>query len=219
MFTGIVETVAEILDVQAAGQNKIFTVSTPLAAQLSVDQSVSHNGVCLTVENVISPKTYRVSAIAETLDKTTLGDWNTGEKVNLERAVSLHQRLDGHLVQGHVDRTLLCLDQMDREGSLHFTFELPAQDSHLIIPHGSITLDGISLTVAELSNKSFSVAIIPYTLEHTVAQWWEAGTRVNVEYDVFGKYLARYRQLYHDAQETNGSNDSRPTKKIFSVNV
>ena len=197
MFTGIVETMGEILRMEDMGKNKQFIIASGLVPELQIDQSVSHNGACLTIEKLFpEEQAYQVSAIHETLSKTTLGDWKIGDRINLERAMTLNQRLDGHMVQGHVDRTIQCLDKVNLDGSTKFTFELPGADRHLIIPQGSITLDGISLTVAEVTNDTISVAIIPYTFEHTNVQDWEPGMWVNVEYDVFAKYLARYRDLY-----------------------
>lgn len=196
MFTGIVESIGEIISIEKRGSNKVFIIESNLVPELKIDQSISHNGVCLTVEKLDPPTNqYQISAIHETLSKTTLDDWETGDKVNLERSVKLEQRLDGHLVQGHVDGLVGCTRREDRNGSSYFTFELPEDALHLVIRHGSITLDGISLTVASLSDPFLSVAIIPYTMEHTTANAWWPGQAVNVEYDVFGKYLDRYRQL------------------------
>ena len=197
MFTGIVETMGQIVDVRNNGLNKTFVIRTEIFAELKVDQSISHNGVCLTVEKLSQEdQTYEVSAILETLGKTTLDGWRKGDFVNLERSITIDQRLDGHLVQGHVDGILTCLEALDQNGSTYFTFALPEHERHLVIPQGSITLDGMSLTVAGLDDASLSVAIIPFTFEHTVAKYWQAGSKVNVEYDVFGKYLARYRDLF-----------------------
>ena len=197
MFTGIVETMGQIVDVRNNGLNKTFVIRTEIFAELKVDQSISHNGVCLTVEKLSQEdQTYEVSAILETLGKTTLDGWRKGDFVNLERSITIDQRLDGHLVQGHVDGILTCLEALDQNGSTYFTFALPEHERHLVIPQGSITLDGMSLTVAGLDDTSLAVAIIPFTFEHTVAKYWQAGSKVNVEYDVFGKYLARYRELF-----------------------
>lgn len=197
MFTGIVETMGQIVDVRNNGLNKTFVIRTEICAELKVDQSISHNGVCLTVEKLSQgDQIYEVSAIQETLGKTTLDSWEKGDSVNLERSITIDQRLDGHLVQGHVDGILTCLEALDQNGSTYFTFALPEHERHLVIPQGSITLDGMSLTVAGLDDASLSVAIIPFTFEHTVAKYWQAGSKVNVEYDVFGKYLARYRDLF-----------------------
>src|SRR5690606_3199505 len=206
MFTGIVETMGQIVDVRNNGLNKTFVIRTEICAELKVDQSISHNGVCLTVEKLSQgdqiyevsaiqetsveklsqgDQIYEVSAIQETLGKTTLDSWEKGDSVNLERSITIDQRLDGHLVQGHVDGILTCLEALDQNGSTYFTFALPEHERHLVIPQGSITLDGMSLTVAGLDDASLSVAIIPFTFEHTVAKYWQAGSKVNVEYDVF----------------------------------
>lgn len=201
MFTGIVESIGKIVHIESKGKNKTFTLESELVPELKVDQSVSHNGVCLTVEALDpSHNRYQVTAIHETLSKTTLGEWNIGQEVNLERSVTMDQRLDGHLVQGHVDGLVVCVNTEDKDGSMVYTFQLPEDALHLVIPHGSVTLDGISLTIASISGSQFSVAIIPYTLENTTASQWKKGSKVNVEYDVFGKYLDRYRQLYVEFQ-------------------
>lgn len=199
MFTGIVESIGKIVHIESKGENKVFTIESKLTPELKIDQSISHNGVCLTVEMLdLNSNQYQITAIHETLSKTTLGEWNVGEEVNLERSVTLNQRLDGHLVQGHVDGLVVCVGKEDKEGSIVYTFELPKEARHLVILQGSVTLDGISLTISSLTKSEFSVAIIPYTLEHTIAKQWNKGSKVNVEYDVFGKYLDRYRQLYEE---------------------
>lgn len=199
MFTGIIEAMGELVSIEQKGENRMFTVHSDMTPELKVDQSLSHNGVCLTVEKVNKENNrYQVTAIQETLNKTTLGGWMPGDKVNLERSVTLQQRLDGHLVQGHIDGVVKCISKEDLEGSVKYTFELPEDSRHLLIPQGSVTLDGISLTVASLSDTEFSVAIIPYTLNHTTAMFWGPNMLVNVEYDVFGKYFERYRQLYSE---------------------
>lgn len=199
MFTGIVESVGKIEEVVEDRNNLVTTISSDLVPVLKVDQSISHNGVCLTVEEIDQHRNeYKISAIHETLSKTTLGLWKSGDLVNLERSVSLEQRLDGHIVQGHVDGVTECIQKADEQGSVVFSFKLPHDSRHLVIPRGSITLDGISLTIARITASTFSVAIIPYTLEHTIAHQWNPGSVVNVEYDVFGKYMARYRELYGD---------------------
>jgi len=196
MFTGIVEKIGEVIEVSSDGGNKVLIVRSELAPELKVDQSVNHNGVCLTVEKIFTDKDqYQVSAIDETLKKTNLGELKAGDKVNLERSVTLNQRLDGHVVQGHIDGVVVCRSVEDKEGSYLYTFDLPADKQHLMIPQGSVALDGISLTIAHLDQDSFSVAIIPYTYSHTIVQYWQPGRRVNIEYDVFGKYFERYMSL------------------------
>lgn len=199
MFTGIVEKTGKVVFVTPEGGNQKLIIQSDLALELKVDQSVNHNGVCLTVEKVFpEEEQYQVSAIEETLKKTNLGELRPGDSVNLERSVTLNQRLDGHIVQGHIDGTTECLGVDDRDGSYVFSFHLPEDRRHLMIPQGSVALDGISLTIAELGLDTFSVAIIPYTYSHTIiAGAWKAGKRVNIEYDVFGKYFERYMSLFN----------------------
>ena len=194
MFTGIVETTGTVVAVGQTGTNSTFTIESSLSHTLKTDQSVSHNGVCLTVENVANG-THTVTAIAETLSKTNLGHWQAGTTVNLERCVPMNGRLDGHLVQGHVDATATCESVSNQDGSWLFTFSYPQQFAHLIIEKGSICLNGISLTVFNLVDNRFSVAIIPYTFAHTNMQHLQAGHTVNIEFDMVGKYLARWKEL------------------------
>lgn len=194
MFTGIVETTGTVVAVSQTGTNSTFTIESSLSHTLKTDQSVSHNGVCLTVENVANG-THTVTAIAETLSKTNLGHWLAGTTVNLERCVPMNGRLDGHLVQGHVDATATCESVSNQDGSWLFTFSYPQQFAHLIIEKGSICLNGISLTVFNLVDNLFSVAIIPYTFAHTNMQHLQAGHTVNIEFDMVGKYLARWKEL------------------------
>lgn len=194
MFTGIVETTGTVVAVSQTGTNSTFTIESSLSHTLKTDQSVSHNGVCLTVENVANG-THTVTAIAETLSKTNLGHWLAGTTVNLERCVPMNGRLDGHLVQGHVDATATCESVSNQDGSWLFTFSYPQQFAHLIIEKGSICLNGISLTVFNLVDNRFSVAIIPYTFAHTNMQHLQAGHTVNIEFDMVGKYLARWKEL------------------------
>lgn len=194
MFTGIIETTATVVAVSQTGSNKTFTLQSPISAHLKVDQSVSHNGVCLTVE-AVHDNQHTVTAIAETLSKTNLHHWQMGTVVNLERCVPMNGRLDGHLVQGHVDTTATCETVKEEEGSWLFTFSYPPSFAHLIIEKGSICLNGISLTVFNLVDNRFSVAIIPYTFAHTNMQYLQAGQTVNVEFDMVGKYLARWKEL------------------------
>lgn len=191
MFTGIIETLGTVSKLEEAGGNLEIYIETPLSSELKVDQSVAHNGVCLTVVEIY-PDSYRVTAVQETLDKTSLGQLNVGSKVNLERAMILGTRLDGHLVQGHVDLTGTCTAIEETDGSWRFTFEYPQKESgHVTIEKGSITIDGVSLTVVDSEEGRFSVAIIPYTYEHTVFHSYKVGQRVNLEFDVIGKYVAR----------------------------
>jgi riboflavin synthase len=189
MFTGIVEEVGEVVAVAAAGSNRDFVIKARMAEELRVDQSVSHNGVCLTVTHVEDDR-YAVTAVAETLDRSNISTWELGSAVNLERSLRVGDRLDGHMVQGHVDTTVTCLSVGERDGSWTFAFSLPEQ-AQLLVHKGSICLNGVSLTIAELAADRFSVAIIPYTFEHTNFNTLKAGDTVNVEYDVLGKYVQR----------------------------
>lgn len=189
MFTGIVEEVGEVLEVVAAGGNKDLVIKARMATELRVDQSVSHNGVCLTVVEVNNDR-YRVTTVEETLQRSNLGDLQAGDPVNLERCLRLGDRLDGHMVQGHVDTVSACIAAEERDGSWWFSFALPEQ-KELLVEKGSVCLDGVSLTIAALDERSFSVAVIPYTHEHTTFRNLVVGGRVNVEFDVVGKYVAR----------------------------
>lgn len=193
MFTGIIESPGTVTYIQSSGTNKTFTISSPISAELKVDQSVSHNGVCLTVESVTG-NTHTVTAIAETLSKSNLGRWEVGNLVNLERCMQMNGRLDGHIVQGHVDATATCINREDKNGSWEYRFSFPAAFAALVIEKGSISLNGISLTVFDVSDTAFSVAIIPYTYEHTNMQQVFPGHTVNIEFDIVGKYIQRMLQ-------------------------
>lgn len=194
MFTGIIETFGIIENIREEGDNRHFTLKSPITHELKIDQSVAHNGVCLTVV-AIEGDTYTVTAIKETLSKTNLGQWKTGQKVNLERAMKLGDRLDGHIVQGHTDQTGTCTEIREAAGSWYFTFEYDPGYNNITIEKGSITVNGVSLTVVDSKDNSFSVAIIPYTYEHTNFHEFEVGTTVNLEFDVIGKYVARIEAL------------------------
>ena len=194
MFTGIVETLGIISDIKKDQENIHLTIQTNITNELKIDQSVAHNGVCLTVVNLFDDK-HVVTAIKETIDKTTLGLWQIGNKVNIERAMKLGDRLDGHIVQGHVDQTAICKNIEDKEGSWVFTFEYDSTLNNITIEKGSITVNGTSLTVVNSKKDSFSVAIIPYTYENTIFHTFEIGTKVNLEFDVVGKYIARMYEL------------------------
>ena len=194
MFTGIVETLGIISDIKKDQENIHLTIQTNITNELKIDQSVAHNGVCLTVVNLFDDK-HVVTAIKETIDKTTLGSWQIGDKVNIERAMKLGDRLDGHIVQGHVDQTAICKNIEDKEGSWVFTFEYDSNLNNITIEKGSITVNGTSLTVVNSKKDSFSVAIIPYTYENTIFHTFEIGTKVNLEFDVVGKYIARMYEL------------------------
>ena len=190
MFTGIIESIGEVSDLEHQDENLHITVTAEIAQELKIDQSVCHNGVCLTVV-AVNDQEYRVTAIKETLDKTTLGNLALGDKVNLERGMILGARLDGHLVQGHVDQTATCSQIKTENGSWLFTFQYDAAKNNVTIEKGSITVDGVSLTVVDSKDGSFSVAIIPYTYENTLFHTYKVGSRVNLEFDVVGKYVAR----------------------------
>jgi len=189
MFTGIVEAMGEVVAVKHEGSNLTFTLEAAMAPELKIDQSVSHEGVCLTVVRSEGVQ-YDVTAVKETLERTNLMAWERGTKVNLERCLRIGDRLDGHMVQGHVDTTVRCTAVRDENGSWAFTFELPAQ-RHLLVQKGSVCINGVSLTVASLDDHSFSVAIIPYTFEHTTFHTLSPGSLVNIEFDVLGKYVER----------------------------
>lgn len=190
MFTGIVESFGKIVKISADQGNLHLWVKSSFTSALKIDQSVSHNGICLTVV-AIEDDIYKVTAIAETIQKTTIGDWTVGQEVNLERGMLLTERLDGHIVQGHVDQTAQCIDIVAQNGSTVFTFEYDASQGNVTIEKGSITVDGTSLTVVNSGNNTFSVAIIPFTLENTLFKTYRIGNRVNLEFDVIGKYVAR----------------------------
>lgn len=190
MFTGIIETLGEITQLEREGGNLHITVETAITPELQVDQSIAHNGVCLTVVTKDATR-YTVTAIEETLNKTNLGKLTIGDYVNLERAMILGARLDGHIVQGHVDATAVCTGVETKDGSWLYTFEYSPNKEHVTIEKGSITVDGVSLTVVNSEKNSFGVAIIPYTYENTRFKQYKVGTVVNLEFDVIGKYVAR----------------------------
>ncbi|MDQ7959576.1 riboflavin synthase [Flavobacterium lindanitolerans] len=194
MFTGIIETLGTIKDLRKEGENIHITLSSSVTYELKIDQSVSHNGVCLTVVG-ISNDQYTVTAIKESIDKTNIGEWKIGDQVNLERAMRLGDRLDGHIVQGHVDQTGTCISIEEADGSWYYTFEYDPKLSNITIEKGSITVNGVSLTVVNSQKNAFSVAIIPYTYEHTNFKNFEVGTKINLEFDVIGKYVSRLHQL------------------------
>ncbi len=189
MFTGIVEEVAEVLEVRKHGTNVDLVVKARMTPELKVDQSVAHNGVCLTVVSLEGGH-YTVTAVEETLQRSNLGALRPGHGVNLERSLRLGDRLDGHMVQGHVDTMVQCIGVYDKDGSWTYVFGLP-EGQDLLVAKGSICLNGVSLTIAALDAQTFRVAIIPYTHEHTTFKHLKPGDRVNVEYDVLGKYVQR----------------------------
>ena len=194
MFTGIIETLGTIKDIQKDQENLHITVTSSVTKELKIDQSVSHNGVCLTVV-AISGDDFTVTAIKESIDKTNIGDWKTGDTVNLERAMKLGDRLDGHLVQGHVDQTGSCKSVEENSGSWYYTFEYDESLNNITIEKGSITVNGVSLTVVNSKKNEFSVAIIPYTHDHTNFKDFKVGTKINLEFDVIGKYVMRLNEL------------------------
>jgi riboflavin synthase len=190
MFTGIIETLGSIEKVAENGGNRSFFIRSSITPELKVDQSLAHNGICLTVEE-ISHDIYRVTAIAETLAKTNAGHWQKGQLVNLERAMLMNGRLDGHLVQGHVDAVGTCVSVEDQDGSWLYQFSFPDAFASLVIEKGSITVNGVSLTAFNVTRNSFCVAIIPYTYEHTNLKEVNPGATVNLEFDMVGKYIQR----------------------------
>ena len=194
MFTGIVETMGKIVSIETQGTNVDFTVKSDISASLKVDQSILHNGVCLTVTKQWDNK-HRVTAIDETLSKSNLGQLQVGHSVNLEKCMSMNSLLDGHIVQGHVDEMAKCIRIEDQEGSRIFHFNISKENEGLIVNRGSICLNGISLTIADIAENTFYVAIIPYTLEHTNFGQLQVGQYVNVEYDILGKYIRRHLVL------------------------
>ena len=194
MFTGIIETMGTITDLKTELQNLHITVDSSITSELKIDQSVAHNGVCLTVVG-ISDTNYTVTAIKETLEKTNLGALKVNDAVNLERAMKLGDRLDGHLVQGHIDQVATCVGVKETSGSWLYTFKYDSSLSNITIEKGSITVNGVSLTVVNSKKEEFSVAIIPYTFEHTNFNSFKVGTIVNLEFDVIGKYVSRLNSL------------------------
>jgi riboflavin synthase len=194
MFTGIIETLATVANIEHDGTNIHFTIASALTPELKIDQSVAHNGVCLTVVSIAGNE-YTVTAVEETLTKTNLGKWKIGDSVNIERSLKLGDRLDGHFVQGHVDTTATCIDKQTLEGSWLFRFRFSPAYAALIIEKGSVCINGVSLTVFNTGIEDFTVTIIPYTYAHTNFHNIEAGSIVNIEFDVLGKYLLRMKEV------------------------
>ncbi len=194
MFTGIIEALGLVKQIDSKGTNLTFTLETDLGATLKVDQSLAHNGVCLTVET-IHQNVYTVTAIAETLSKTNLNEWQVGSLINLERCMLMNGRLDGHIVQGHVDDKAKCLAVVEKNGSWEYTFEFDVKHAALVIEKGSICVNGTSLTAFNVGPNSFTVAIIPYTYTHTNIHQLKAGMAVNIEFDILGKYLLRQKEV------------------------
>lgn len=200
MFTGIVEAIGIIKKIDIEGTNKTFTIETPFTPEMKINDSLSHNGVCLTIVNV-EGTSYQVTAVLETLEKSNLGDLSIGEIVNLERAMASGYRFDGHMVQGHVDQTGMCTYVEELDGSWLFDFEYDSDATgNFLVEKGSICIDGVSLTVFNVKDGSFRVTIIPHTMEVTNFKNYKAGTKVNLEFDVIGKYIKRLFELgYKDA--------------------
>ncbi|MDP4286240.1 MAG: riboflavin synthase [Bacteroidota bacterium] len=194
MFTGIIESLGEITEISIEESNRVFFIKSDITSHLQVDQSISHNGICLTVED-IKKDIYKVTAIKETLEKTNARLWNPGDIVNLERSMKMNGRLDGHIVQGHVDGTAICTAKKDKEGSVEFTFEFIELFSPLIIEKGSVCINGVSLTAFSVRKHSFTVAIIPYTFSHTNFKNIMEADVVNIEFDILGKYVQRILAL------------------------
>ena len=190
MFTGIIETLGVIKEIEKEQDNLHITIDYIITKELKIDQSVAHNGICLTVVS-IDDSLYKVTAIGETINKTCISNWKKGDLINLERAMKLGDRLDGHMVQGHVDQIAVCTEIQETNGSWSYTFEYDSSLNNITIEKGSITVNGVSLTVVNSKKNEFSVAIIPYTYEHTNFKKFKIGTRINLEFDVIGKYVSR----------------------------
>lgn len=195
MFTGIIEDLGQVKKMRTEGSNVHFTLQANITSDLKIDQSLAHNGVCLTVV-AIKDDNYTVTAVKETLDRSNLGQLQEGSIVNLERAMLGHSRLDGHIVQGHVDATATCLSVEEVDGSWYYSFQYNPTPDHLLVDKGSVCINGVSLTVVEPIENRFSVAIIPYTYEHTTFHELKPGSIVNLEFDILGKYIAKYAALY-----------------------
>jgi riboflavin synthase len=194
MFTGIIEALGEINKISIERKNRVFFIKSQIASQLQIDESISHNGICLTVEG-IQKDTYKVTAIEETLTKTNASNWVKNDNINLERSMKLNSRIDGHIVQGHVDGTGICINKKDKEGSVEFTFKFNETFAPLIIEKGSICVNGVSLTAFNLIKNTFTVAIIPYTFAHTNFQYLKKNHIVNLEFDILGKYIVRMAEI------------------------
>ena len=195
MFTGIIETLGEVRRIEEEGGNIHVTIASSISDELKIDQSVAHDGVCLTVV-ALSPGEHTVTAIAETLQRSRLGNWQVGDTINLERAMLANARLDGHMVQGHVDSMGECIEVTEADGSWYYTFRYSISPEHLLVDKGSVCINGVSLTVVTPHEDTFKVAIIPYTHEHTNFRDLRAGARVNLEFDIIGKYIGRYLAAY-----------------------
>ena len=188
MFTGIIETTGFIKNISVTGSNRTFWIESPISQELKIDQSVSHSGICLTIEEM-NHTSHKVTAIEETAQKSNIEAWKIGDIINLERSLKLESRLDGHFVQGHVDSVANCIDITEKAGSWEYQFRFPKKFAELVIEKGSICVNGISLTAFDVKKKSFKVAIIPYTYEHTNIKTIQRGDSVNIEFDLLGKYI------------------------------
>ncbi len=195
MFTGIIESLGRVKAIRQEGSNYHFTISSPISHEFKVDQSISHNGVCLTVVEM-GDDWHTVTAIEETLLRSNIGQLTVGDAVNLERAMVANARLDGHMVQGHVDTTATCKEVQEVDGSWYYTFEYTPNPLHILVDKGSVCVNGVSLTVVEPVGNQFKVAIIPFTHEHTNFNAIQTGTKVNLEFDIIGKYIAKYMEVY-----------------------
>lgn len=194
MFTGIIESMGTVETILISGENITFEIRSMVSNELKPDQSISHNGICLTVESLRDGH-HTITAVKETLQKTNAGNWQKGDYINLERCMLMNGRIDGHIVQGHVDTTAVCTQIRDENGSWECRFQYDPAFAHLMIEKGSVCVNGISLTAFQITDSSFSVAIIPYTWQHTNMQFLKTGMIVNIEFDMIGKYLARFRSL------------------------
>ncbi len=199
MFSGIVESTARVVSIQKDQENIHFTLECDFIQELKIDQSVAHNGVCLTVVH-LTDKQYVVTAMNETLERSNLATWTIGTEVNVERSMMMNGRLDGHIVQGHVDQVAICIGKENEDGSYRFTFQYEtnkemAQRGYFCVDKGSVTINGVSLTVCNSTQNTFQVCIIPYTYDNTNFHSIEVGTKVNIEFDIIGKYIARMQQL------------------------
>ena len=195
MFTGIIESLGTVVSLEEEQNNVHITIESAISSSLKIDQSLAHDGICLTVV-ALQGNTHVVTAIQETLQRTNIRFWEPGRRVNLERAMSANSRLDGHMVQGHVDATVTCVAVQESGGSWYYTFEYTLTPEHLLVDKGSVCINGVSLTVVEPVDNRFSVAIIPYTYEHTNFQHIQVGDTINLEFDIIGKYIARYAKYY-----------------------
>ncbi len=194
MFTGIIETTGKVISFKPDGGNCLFVIESPISSELKIDESISHNGVCLTVIGVEGNR-HQVIAVEETLLRSAIGNWSMGTEINLERALLANQRLDGHIVQGHVDDIAVCKKIENKNGSWIFTFRYRSKYAAMLVDKGSVCINGVSLTVIKPSKKKFSVAIIPYTYEHTTFHSLKKNDEVNIEFDIIGKYAARWMEI------------------------